>query len=183
MSIQATVDESASQTIAASELSERINGGRPVTVVDVRTVGEFRAGHVAGALSIPMDEIESRLADLPKGAEIVLTCLSGDRATMTHGILQDKIAGVTCLRGGMEAWENAGLPMVHVSRTRMAIDRQAMIGASAIILLSVALGTFVSPKWFYLALVPGVGLMMAGAAGICLMGIMLTKMPWNKSRK
>jgi rhodanese-related sulfurtransferase len=45
-----------------------------VTVLDVRPVEEFKAGHVAGALSIPLDELKLRLSDLPRDQEIVAYC-------------------------------------------------------------------------------------------------------------
>jgi rhodanese-related sulfurtransferase len=45
-----------------------------VTVLDVRPVEEFKAGHVAGALSIPFQELKLRLSDLPRDQEIVAYC-------------------------------------------------------------------------------------------------------------
>ena len=45
-----------------------------VTVLDVRPVEEFKAGHIAGALSIPLDGLKLRLSDLPRGQEIVAYC-------------------------------------------------------------------------------------------------------------
>jgi rhodanese-related sulfurtransferase len=45
-----------------------------VTVLDVRPVEEFKAGHVAGALSIPLQELKLRLSDLPRDQEIVAYC-------------------------------------------------------------------------------------------------------------
>ena len=101
---------------------------------------------------------------------------------MTRGLLGNRLGKVVCLEGGLDSWISANLPVVRATRTKIALDRQAMIGASVIILTSVALGTFVHPNWFFLALVPGIGLMLAGAAGLCLMGIILSTMPWNKSR-
>jgi len=45
-----------------------------VTVLDVRPVEKFKAGHVAGALSIPLDELKLRLSDLARDQEIVAYC-------------------------------------------------------------------------------------------------------------
>jgi rhodanese-related sulfurtransferase len=44
------------------------------TVIDVRPVEEYRAGHIAGAISIPVDEVKDRLAELPRNQEIVAYC-------------------------------------------------------------------------------------------------------------
>ena len=136
-----------SQFVDSRELSEILEDGRPITVVDVRTTEEYRAGHIPKAISIPMDEIESRLEDIPSGCDVVLTCLSGDRSSMTHDQICSKVDGLTCLKGGMDAWESAGLPVVRATRSSMALNRQAMIFASVMILLSLTLGTLVSPSW------------------------------------
>ena len=55
------------------ELIERVRR-KSVTVVDVRPVEEYRAGHIPGAISVPLKELESRLAELPKRQEIVAYC-------------------------------------------------------------------------------------------------------------
>ena len=44
------------------------------TVIDVRPIEEYRAGHIAGAISIPVDELKARLAELPRNHEIVAYC-------------------------------------------------------------------------------------------------------------
>ena len=54
-------------------LLARVRKGE-VTVLDVRPVEEYRAGHVAGALSIPLKALERRLSELPRGKEIVAYC-------------------------------------------------------------------------------------------------------------
>ncbi len=54
-------------------LIERVRR-KSVTVIDVRPVEEYRAGHIAGAVSVPLKELESRLAEFPKNKEIVAYC-------------------------------------------------------------------------------------------------------------
>jgi rhodanese-related sulfurtransferase len=151
-------------------------------VIDVRTTSEYRAGHIAGSINVPMDEIESRLEDIPLGKPVVMVCQSGRRSEMVRERLHGRIERPVCLEGGLAAWEKAGQPVVRSVRTRLALDRQSMIGASALVLASFSLGQFVNPAWHYLALLPGLGLMAAGTTGFCLMGIILSTMPWNKAR-
>ena len=55
------------------ELLRRVRSGE-VTILDVRPAEEFRAGHIAGAISIPLAEIETRLKELPKRKQIVAYC-------------------------------------------------------------------------------------------------------------
>jgi rhodanese-related sulfurtransferase len=167
--------------VSPGEVASRAKEGA-VAVVDVRTVSEYRAGHIAGSLNVPMDEIESRLEDIPTEKPVVVVCQSGQRSEMVRGRLHGRLRELVCLEGGMTAWEGQGLPVVRSVRTRMALDRQSMIGASSLVLLSVALGALVAPTWYFLALVPGIGLMLAGTTGFCLMGVILSAMPWNKVR-
>jgi rhodanese-related sulfurtransferase len=167
-----------STRVGANDLVQMVKQG--ATVIDVRTTSEFRSGHIAGSINVPMDEIESRLEDIPVGKPVVMVCQSGRRSEMVRERLHGRIAHPVCLEGGISEWERAGQPVVRSVRTRMALDRQSLIGASVLILASFFLGSFVDPAWHYLALLPGLGLMAAGTTGFCLLGIILSTMPWNK---
>ena len=61
------------EAVAGDELLRRVKSGE-VTVLDVRPVEEYRAGHVPGAISIPVGELKARLKELPKRLEIVAYC-------------------------------------------------------------------------------------------------------------
>lgn len=61
------------ETVAGDELLRRVRAGE-VTVLDVRPAEEYRAGHIPGALSMPVEELKSRIKQLPKGREIVAYC-------------------------------------------------------------------------------------------------------------
>jgi rhodanese-related sulfurtransferase/DNA-binding transcriptional ArsR family regulator len=61
------------EAVESKELLRRVRSGE-VTVLDVRPVEEFRAGHIPGAISIPVDELKTRLDELPKKREIVAYC-------------------------------------------------------------------------------------------------------------
>ena len=68
-------------------------------IVDVRTPEEFRAGHIKGALNIPLDQVRSKVAELKKQNKPVITCCrSGSRSGMAKSILQG--AGLECYNGG-----------------------------------------------------------------------------------
>jgi rhodanese-related sulfurtransferase/DNA-binding transcriptional ArsR family regulator len=66
-------DKEGMEPIAKEALLERVRGGE-VTVLDVRPVEEYEAGHIAGALSIPIQELEARLSELADEREIVAYC-------------------------------------------------------------------------------------------------------------
>nr|WP_301338510.1 rhodanese-like domain-containing protein [Myxococcus xanthus] len=61
------------EPVEGPELLRRVRAG-DVTVIDVRPVEEYRAGHIPGAISIPVSELKARLDELPKGREVVAYC-------------------------------------------------------------------------------------------------------------
>ncbi len=81
---------------AAKEL---IKNGSPV--VDVRTVGEFKSGHLEGSINIPLDQVGSQINKFKKMKQpIVMVCRSGNRSGAATRILKD--AGIDAINGG--AW-------------------------------------------------------------------------------
>lgn len=67
------VERAALEPVDRKRLWERIRRGA-VTVLDVRPVEEYRAGHLDGAVSIPLQQLKRRIAELPKGREVVAYC-------------------------------------------------------------------------------------------------------------
>ncbi len=94
------------------ELLQRLETG-DVTVIDVRPPEEYAAGHIQGALSIPLDELADRLAELPGDATIVAYC-RGTYCVMAHEAIRILTAkGLSALRltDGMLEWRLADLPV------------------------------------------------------------------------
>ena len=58
-------------------------------ILDVRSAGETAEGKIGWALTIPLDDLQSRLGDLPKDKEIIIHCGSGMRAQMAYNVLQN----------------------------------------------------------------------------------------------
>lgn len=80
----------------------------PRPLLDVRRTGEYDAGHVPGALNIPLAELPQRLAEVPRGATLAVICASGYRSTVACSLLAR--AGFTNLEnvlGGTNAWAGA----------------------------------------------------------------------------
>ena len=61
------------EAVEGEELARRVRHGE-VTVIDVRPVGEYEAGHIPGARSIPVDELAARLREIPRDREVVAYC-------------------------------------------------------------------------------------------------------------
>jgi rhodanese-related sulfurtransferase len=66
-------ERGAMEPVQSDELLRRVRNGA-VTVLDVRPSEEYRAGHIPGALSVPVSELKKRLAELPKDREVVAYC-------------------------------------------------------------------------------------------------------------
>lgn len=77
-------------------------------LVDVRTVDEYSLGSIPGAINIPVDELRSRLSELPKNKPIVVTCAIGLRGYLAYRILvQHGYKDVRNLSGGYKTWSIA----------------------------------------------------------------------------
>jgi rhodanese-related sulfurtransferase len=100
------------EPVPAKELLERARKGL-VTVLDVRPAEEFAAGHLPGALNIPIHELEKRLSELPKRKEIVAYC-RGPYCLMSYDavqLLRTKGLKARRLEAGLPEWRSAGFPI------------------------------------------------------------------------
>jgi rhodanese-related sulfurtransferase len=168
-------------TIDAESLREILSVPGPVRTLDVRSAAEFATGHIAGAVNIPMEQVESRMEDLPQGP-LVLICEAGKRAEIVAGWLAGG-RDVTVLAGGTRAWRNAGYPLIACAPCRWTLERQVRLIAGLIVLAGTLAAVLINAKWVYLAMMVGAGLTFAGATNICGMAVVLAKMPWNSERK
>lgn len=80
-------------------------------LLDVREPDEWRAGHIAGAQHIPLGQLRTRLAELPKDRTILAVCRSGSRSDSAARGLRTHGYTVENLEGGVTAWKRAGLPL------------------------------------------------------------------------
>jgi rhodanese-related sulfurtransferase len=167
---------------AAAKLISAVNGPAEFQWIDVRSPGEFSAGHIPGAVNIPMEQIESRIDDLLPGVPIVLICQAGKRARLVAGLLEPCRKDLTVLEGGTAAWNAAGLPLVTSVKSRFSLERQVRLIAGILVLTSVLLSLALSQSWIYLAAAVGTGLTFAGLTDICLMAGLLVRLPWNQAR-
>jgi rhodanese-related sulfurtransferase len=96
------------ETIGRAELLERLREGE-VVVVDVRPEEEFAAGHIEGARSIPLEELERRLAELPLDQEVVAYCRGPFCAYAHEAVRRLNDAGrrASRLEGGWPEWHLA----------------------------------------------------------------------------
>jgi len=96
------------ETIGGEELVQRLSNGEAV-LVDVRPLEEFAAGHIEGARSIPLAELERRLAELPEGHEVIAYCRGPFCAYAHEAVRKLNHAGRPArrLRDGWPEWRLA----------------------------------------------------------------------------
>jgi len=105
-------DRGALEPVLAEELLARAKKGL-VTVLDVRPREEYEAGHLRGAVNIPIDRLESELARLPRKREVVAYC-RGPYCLMSFeavAALRQRGWKARRLEGGFPEWKAAGLPV------------------------------------------------------------------------
>lgn len=100
------------EPVSREELQARVRQGT-VLVLDVRPTREYRAGHIPGALSVPVKELEGRLADLPGGVEVVAYCRGPYCLLAVEAVERLRASGRPARRlvEGFPEWRAAGLPV------------------------------------------------------------------------
>src|SRR3954470_10465571 len=100
------------EPVPAKEVLERARKGL-VTILDVRPPEEFAAGHLPGAVNIPVHELDKRMKELPKGREVIAYC-RGPYCLMSFEAvekLRKKGLSARRLENGMPEWRARGLPV------------------------------------------------------------------------
>lgn len=97
-------------TVSVSEAYELHQNG--AFVLDVRTVEEWNEFHAPGTTLIPLDQLASRLDEVPRDRQVVVVCRSGNRSQQGRDILLGAgFEQVTSMAGGLNEWRASGLPI------------------------------------------------------------------------
>lgn len=105
----------AGAAMTRKELAGRLRRGDDLVVIDVRPAEEYAAGHLPGALSIPLDELAKRIRGLPKDKEIVAYC-RGRYCAYSHvavDLLRKRGFRASRLEEGLPEWEAEALPVTR----------------------------------------------------------------------
>lgn len=169
-------------TLDAGSLRERLAGPNPPRLLDVRTPGEFAGSRIPGSLNIPLDTLRRHCDELRgESGEIVIICRSGGRAVQAEKTLA--AAGITrtlVLTGGILAWEAEGGAVERSERQRWDLERQVRLVAGSTVLLGV-LGSVLVPGLKWVSAFIGAGLVFAALTNTCGMGLLLSKLPYNRA--
>lgn len=155
-----------------------------LTIIDVRSPGEFASGHIPHAHNIPLDQLKRALPalrDAAENGELAFVCASGARS---HGACQQVAdAGIRAatLTGGTSAWAQAGKPLDRDAGVRpvWAMDRQVRMVAGSAILAGLA-GGLARPRARWLSVGIAGGLVFSAVTNTCAMASLLGKLPYNR---
>ncbi|HUO07275.1 MAG TPA: rhodanese-like domain-containing protein [Phycisphaerae bacterium] len=171
------------KTIEVGEFRKLIEGGNTITLIDVRTPGEFTGRHVVGARLMPLDGLDAGAVAALRagpGEAVYVLCEKGGRAAKAcEKLMAAGMGEVYSVAGGTAACESAGVPMER-GRGAISLERQVRIAAGALVFVGTVLGWVVHPGFLVVPGFVGGGLVFAGVTDFCGMGILLGRMPWNR---
>ncbi|MFE7436253.1 rhodanese-like domain-containing protein [Streptomyces tendae] len=172
--------------LATGEARTRLH---ELTIIDVRTPGEYAGGHLPGALNIPLDQIRRALPDIRHAAErgdVLVVCASGARSENAGRILAENGVRAATLSGGTGAWAADGhelhRPQGAASRATWGMERQVRLTAGVIVLLGLLLGLVVHPAFQLISVGIAGGLVFSAVTNTCGMAALLAKLPHNRPR-
>ncbi|MFE7352250.1 rhodanese-like domain-containing protein [Streptomyces sp. NPDC057543] len=175
--------EKSTQTssITPAVLHRLVQEERAPRILDVRTPGEFRTVHIPGAYNVPLATLREHrnemLAHLDE--DVILVCRSGTRAAQAEKALAEAgLPNLRVLEGGINAWEMAGAP-ANRGTDRWDMERQVRLVAGSIVLATGLVGLFV-PGAHLIGTAVGAGLTYAALSNSCAMGVLLSKLPYNR---
>ncbi|MFC7862689.1 MULTISPECIES: rhodanese-like domain-containing protein [Streptomyces] len=171
-------------TLAPQQAKERLH---ELTVIDVRTPGEYAGGHIPGALNIPLDQLDRALPEIRGAAErgeVLVVCASGARSENACQKLAGQGVHTATLAGGTGAWAAQGQeldrPAACDVKAVWSMDRQVRLTAGSLVLLGLALGEFVHPAFRLLSAGVAGGLVFSAVSNTCGMAALLAKLPHNR---
>ena len=160
-------------------------GASGLVVVDVRSPGEFAAAHIRGSYNVPLDALPGVAAELSglDNETVALVCRTGVRAGQAETILRSAgLESARVLPGGIEGWEQAGLPLDR-GRGAWSIERQVRAIAGGLVVGGVVGSLTVNRKLLWLSGFVGSGLLFAGLTDTCMMGNLLLRLPFNRANR
>ncbi|WP_369387466.1 rhodanese-like domain-containing protein [Streptomyces sp. CG1] len=160
-----------------------------LTVIDVRTPGEYASGHLPGALNIPLGRIRRAVPEIRHAAgrgEVLVVCASGARSENACRLLAEHGIPAITLVGGTAAWAAGGhdlrRPAAGGSRAGWSMERQVRFTAGTVVFLGLLLGLLVHPAFQLLSAGIAGGLVFSALTDTCGMAVLLGKLPHNRPR-
>ena len=160
-----------------------------MTVIDVRTPGEYASGHLPGAYNIPLEHLDRALPvlkDIADHGDLLVVCASGARSGQACATLAKHGITATTLSGGTNGWAERGHDLHHpavceVPRRTWAMERQVRLTAGSLVLAGIVAGQFWPLARLLSAGIAG-GLIFSAITNTCGMAKVLAKLPFNRPK-
>ncbi|MEU7168217.1 rhodanese-like domain-containing protein [Streptomyces morookaense] len=157
-----------------------------LTVIDVRTPGEYASGHLPGAHNVPLAQLDRALGALKHAAlrgSLLVVCAGGDRSAQACRRLAAHGVAATALSGGTAAWAARGYDVHRAEGARAvwAMERQVRLAAGSLVLCGLLAGRR-WPKARVLSTGIAGGLVFSALTDTCGMARVLARLPCNRPR-
>lgn len=162
------------------QLAKQMLSENACVLVDVREPAEHLSSHIPNADLHPLGKISAD--NFAADKDILIYCQKGLRGNKAcQKLLQDKPdLKVFNIRGGIEAWEQAGLETQSTDSAFMPLDRQVQLSIGILLIAFSLLTISVSTAFVWAICFIGLGLSVAGMTGFCGLGRLIAMMPWNQ---
>ena len=171
--------------IKATDLAKLWKSNPELAVIDVRTAGEYEAVHAKGARLAPLHALDERglIGSLQSPEQpVYILCKSGIRATQAaEKLLAGGLTSPVVVEGGTDAWVAANLPVERSGRSTLPLNRQMQCIIGTFPLVGSILAMTFDPRFVWLPMFMGAGLIFAGLTGLCPMMNVVARMPWNRA--
>ncbi len=168
------------KNIISVEEAKKIYDSKKAVIIDVRSPAEFESVHIKGAINIPADKIQEIIKEIEKvKKDILFICKSGNRSNIACSFVSH-LEHSKSIAGGIQAWQDEGYPVIK-GKQKWDIERQVRFTAGLLVTIGIILGYFLTPYFYLLSLFVGLGLVFASVTNTCAMGMLIMKLPYNKS--
>ena len=101
------------ERVTAGMVAEELASPEPPLLLDIRNPREWETRHIADSVNIPLNHLQERIAEVPRGRRIAVHCAGGYRSSIASSILhQHGITNLIEMAGGLAAWDAASLPVI-----------------------------------------------------------------------
>lgn len=171
--------------IKPADLAKLWQSNPELAVIDVRTAGEYESVHARGAKLAPLHDLDKRrlISGLQSPEQpVYILCKSGIRATQAaEKLIASGLASPVVVEGGTDAWVAAGLPVERHGRGVLPLNRQMQCIIGTFTFVGSVLAMTFDPRFVWLPMFMGAGLIFAGVSGLCPMMNLVSRMPWNRA--